>query len=97
MMLGTVAGTKVKVAGCVLEPAPVVTTTWPEPATCAGLVTEIVVEVLAVIVPLVPLKETDVGLEKFVPTIVTAVPPVIGPEFGTTWLMIGADMFMKKA
>lgn len=44
----------------------------------------------------VPPKVTAVGLRRFAPTIVTAVPPVVGPVVGTTWLMLGRAMVNEE-
>lgn len=73
-----------------------VTIIWAAPTDFAGLVTEIVVEVLEVTIAFVPPKVTAVGLRRFEPTMVIAVPPVVGPVVGTTWLMLGRAMVIKE-
>lgn len=79
-----------------LEPALVVTIIWAGPALFAGLVTETVVEVLEMTVAFVPPKVTAVGLRRFDPTMVTEVLPLVGPDVGTTWVMLGRDMVVKE-
>ena len=68
-----------------------VTVTSTVPAACAGVVTVIeVAEFTVTPVPGEPLKLTDAPLMKFVPVIVTEVPPLVGPEFGLTLVTAGA-------
>ena len=66
----------------VLVPPAVVTATSTAPADLAGVVTVIDVGVDAFTVAVTPSKVTDVGELRFVPVMVTAVPPAIGPEGG---------------
>ena len=62
----------------------------------AGSFTVSLVELLVVIevAALVP-KVTDVTVVKFVPVIVTVVPPAAGPEFGVTLVTVGAGRYVK--
>jgi hypothetical protein len=61
------------------------------PAACAGVVA--VIDVLlttTTFVAAVPPNVTVAPVAKFVPVIVTAVPPAVGPLFGDTLLTVGA-------
>ena len=78
----------------VLVPVPpgVVTTTSTAPATCAGLVTVILVaETTTTLVPAVPPKVTPVAPLKFVPVNVTDVPPADRPVDGATAVTVGTE------
>ena len=69
-----------------------VTVTSTGPAAWAGLVTVICVSLLTVIAPVafaVPPNFTVFAPVKFVPVIVTGVPPVAGPEPGETPVTVG--------
>ena len=66
----------------VLVPPAVVTATATAPADPAGVVTVIDVGVAVFTVAVTPPKVTDVGEERFVPVMVTTVPPAIGPDGG---------------
>jgi hypothetical protein len=72
-------------------PPGVVTVTSTGPAAePAGLVTVIWVALLTVNVPAaVAPNLTEVAPVKFVPVIVTIVPPAIGPRFGVTSVTVG--------
>jgi hypothetical protein len=59
------------------------------PLVPAGVVTTIAVAEFEVIVAGTPPKETDVAFPKFVPVIVTASPPVVGPALGVIELIEG--------
>ena len=75
----------------VAVPPGVVTATLTAPAGPAGVVTVNDVAEFDVIVPAVPPKVTDVAPDKFVPVIVTLVPPEVGPDEGETDVMAGVD------
>jgi hypothetical protein len=67
------------------------TTTLTAPAECGGVVA--VIEVLfTTVTPVaaVPPKVTPAPVRKFVPVMVTAVPPEVVPEFGETAVTFGA-------
>ena len=66
-----------------------VTATPTDPAP-AGTVAVIEVAVLAVMVAAFPPKVTALALVRLVPVRVTVVPPVSGPVFGETPLIVGA-------
>ena len=68
-----------------------VTVTFTAPAACAGV--RAVIDVLlatATLVAAVPPNVTVAPLAKFVPVIVTLVPPAMAPEFGETPLTVAA-------
>ncbi len=68
-----------------------VTTTSTAPAAWAGVVASIWVELTKVTpVAAVPPKVTVAPLTKFVPVMVTAVPPMSGPLVGATEVTVGA-------
>ena len=67
-----------------LVPNALVTDTVAGPATVAGVVTTIRVEVFDTMVPRTPSNSTDVALPIPVPVMVTLVPPLVGPEVGDT-------------
>ena len=68
-----------------------VTTTVTAPAACAGVVAVMVVLfVTTTFVAAVPPNVTDAPVTKFVPVIVTPVPPATGPLFGDTLVTVGA-------
>jgi hypothetical protein len=68
-----------------------VTVTVTPPAACAGVVAVIVVLfTTTALVAAVPPNVTVAPAAKFVPVIVTAVPPATGPLFGDTLLTVGA-------
>jgi hypothetical protein len=69
------------------------TVTVTAPAACAGVVA--VIEVLlttTTFVAAVPPNVTDAPETKFVPVIVTAVPPDVDPLFGLTLVTVGTGM-----
>jgi hypothetical protein len=68
-----------------------VTVTLTAPAACAGVVA-VIVELLTTLTPVAALPPTltVAPATKFVPVIVTAVPPVVGPDAGATLPTIGA-------
>ena len=69
------------------------TTTFVVPAACAGVVTVIVALLLtATPVAAVPPIVTVAPLTKFVPVIVTEVPPAVVPELGVMLLTFGAGL-----
>ena len=74
-----------------LWPLLLVTTTFTTPAACAGVVAVMVVP-LTTLTPVaaVPPKLTVAPEAKFVPVMVTAVPPVVGLELGVTLATVGA-------
>jgi hypothetical protein len=79
-----------------LVPPGVVTVTSIVPAVPAGLVTVIWVALFTVIpVPLVAPNWTAVAPVKFVPVIVTAVPPVVGPLVGVIPVMVGGATYVN--
>ena len=60
------------------------------PAACAGVVAVMVVLfTTTTLVAAVPPNVTVAPAAKFVPVIVTAVPPAVEPPFGTTLLTVG--------
>ena len=68
-----------------------VTVTVTAPAACAGVVAVIRVALTTTtFVAAVPPKVTVAPAAKFVPVIVTPVPPAAGPVFGLTPLTVGA-------
>jgi hypothetical protein len=68
-----------------------VTVTSTAPAAWAGVVTSIWVELTKIMsVTAVPPKVTVAPRTKFVPVIVTTVPPVSGPLVGATEVTVGA-------
>src|SRR5207253_6117458 len=68
-----------------------VTATVTAPAACAGVVAVICVGLTtATPVAAVPPNVSVAPLTKFVPAMVTAVPPPTGPLFGVTLLTVGA-------
>ncbi len=81
-------------ANCVGEfavPPAVVTETVTAPAACAGAVAVICVALLTVkLVAGVLPKVTAVAPVRFVPVIVTLVPPVVGPDVGLMLVTVGA-------
>jgi hypothetical protein len=67
-----------------------VTVTVTAPAACAGVVAVIVVLlVTTTLLAAVPPNVTVAPVAKFVPVIVTAVPPSVDPLFGLTLLTVG--------
>ena len=71
-------------------PPTVTTVTSTVPAVPAGLVATIPVPESLVIVAAVLPKSTAVALARFVPVIVTVVPPAKGPAVGLTLVTAGA-------
>ena len=68
-----------------------VTTTFTAPAACAGVIAVMVVLVVTLtLVAATPPKLTVAPATKFVPLMVTAVPPFVEPEFGLIGAMVGA-------
>ena len=66
------------------------TTTSTVPATCTGETAVIDVGPFTMNDAAdVPLNNTDEAPERFVPVIVTLVPPAVGPEFGATFVTVG--------
>ena len=70
-----------------------VTSTVPVPpgevaVICVGLLIE---KLVALVAP----NLTAVAVEKFVPVIVTAVPPANGPEVGLTLVTVGAAIYVN--
>ena len=72
-----------------LWPFGFVTTTLTEPAACAGAVALIEVLLTDTIVAEVVSNRTVAPAVKFVPLIVTEVPPADGPELGVTDVNVG--------
>jgi hypothetical protein len=69
-----------------------VTVTVTAPAACAGVVAVIVVLFTTVtLVAAVPPNVTVAPAAKFVPVIVTAVPPAVDPLFGATLSTVGEE------
>src|SRR5439155_921443 len=68
-----------------------VTVTLTAPAACAGVVA-VIVELFTTLTPVAALPPTltVAPVTKLAPVIVTAVPPVVGPEEGATVLTVGA-------
>ena len=71
-------------------PPAVVTVTSTVPAVPAGLVAVICVAVSLTIVAGVVPNSTAVAPVRFVPVIVTVVPPAVGPDVGLTPVTVGA-------
>src|SRR6266852_638029 len=68
-----------------------VTTTFTAPAACAGVVAVICVALTTTtFVAAAPPNVTVAPVAKFVPVMVTAVPPAVGPLLGLTLLTVGA-------
>src|SRR5204862_1748050 len=75
-------------AGCV---SGLVTVTLAAPAACAGVVAVIVVALVTVTAAAaVPPTVTVAPLTKFVPVIVTPVPPAVAPDGGAMLVTVGA-------
>jgi hypothetical protein len=72
----------------VLPDTVTVTSTTPVPAGLTA-VTDVGLTTVTFVAGTVP-KSTVVGPVKFVPVIVTGVPPAAGPEFGLTSVTVGA-------
>ena len=67
------------------------TVTLTAPAACAGVVAVMLVLLTTfTLVAALPPTLTAAPAAKFVPVIVTAVPPVVGPDTGATLLTVGA-------
>ena len=81
-----------KSTGAVALPWLVVTATATEPAACAGVLALIWLEESEVIVPAVPPKVTELAPVRFVPVMVTSVPPVAGPEVGVRDVIVGLGL-----
>jgi hypothetical protein len=79
----------------VLVPPAVVTATATAPADPGGVVTVIDVGVAVFTVAVTLPKVTDVGEERFVPVMVTTVPPAIGPEGGEIDEIFGGAMYLN--
>src|SRR5205823_9167429 len=74
-----------------LWPSVFVTTTLTGPAACAAVVAVIIVLLATfTFVAALPPRVTVAPAAKFVPVIVTAVPPVAGPDVGEIPLTVGA-------
>ncbi len=77
-----------------LVPPEVVAVTFTTPADSSGdfAVHEVVEEQLTLVAALAPksIVVAAVAVRKFVPVIVTLVPPVVGPEFGLMELIAGS-------
>ena len=72
-----------------------VTATFTAPALPDGVVAVIVVELVTLTpVAAVPPKVTEAPLTKFVPVMVTLVPPAIGPELGDIAVTVGAGTYV---
>src|SRR6202011_4007844 len=87
--------TKVNLSAAVLAlvPPAVVTVTSTAPATSAGELAVIEVALFTVkLVAAVPPNSTAVAPVRFVPVIVTTVPPVVGPLVGLTAVTVGAGV-----
>ena len=68
-----------------------VITIFAEPAVPAGVVAVMVVELVTLTpVAALPPMVTVVPLTKFVPVMVTLVPPAVGPELGDIAVTVGA-------
>jgi hypothetical protein len=75
------------------SPPRLVTVTVTAPATCAGVVAVILVLLTTTtFVAAVPPNVTVAPVAKFVPVIVTAVPPAVVPLFGETLATVGVPM-----
>jgi hypothetical protein len=73
-----------------------VTTTFTAPAACAGVVAVICVPLATTtFVAGVPPNVTVAPVTKFVPVMLTAVPPVVGPLLGLTLLTVGAATYVN--
>src|SRR5438876_9601826 len=76
-----------------LVPARLVAATSPAPSHAGGLVATIWVAVWVVIVAALAPNLTAVAPPRFVPVIVTLVPPVVGPASGLTVVTTGRGGF----
>jgi hypothetical protein len=81
----------------VTDPEGLVTTTFTAPAECAGVVTTNCVEVFVEIVAADPSKVTPVTVDRFVPEIVTEVPPAVDPALGEIEEIVGVGLFEVTA
>ena len=79
----------------VTDPPKVVTRTSAKPAELAGVVTVIDDALLAVTVPALPPKATTLGDARLVPSMVTTVPPEVGPSDGLTEVIVGASAYVN--
>ncbi len=78
-----------------VPPGPV-TTISVTPAACGGeTATMLVAELALKLVAGVPANVTAVAPVKFVPVIVTVVPPLVLPEVGLTAVTVGTDAAVK--
>jgi hypothetical protein len=83
----------VKAVGLERAPCVVVTATATVPAACAGEVTlSLVADVTCTDVAVVEPKVTLVVPVRWVPMMVTVVPPVVDPEVGVTDVTVGAGV-----
>ena len=84
--------TKVNAPTLVAVPPAVVTTTFTAPVACAGVVAVIwVAELTVKLLAATPPKLTAVAPVRLVPTMVTDVPPRVGPLVSDTELTVGGD------
>ena len=80
------------------EPPSVVTRTSAKPAELlTGVVTVIDVALFAVTVPALPPKATTLGDARLVPSMVTTVPPEVGPSDGLTEVIVGASAYVDAS
>ena len=86
------AGRKLNVPALVEEPPPVVTLTVTDPLPAAVTAVIWVAELTVKLAAAVPPKLTAEVPVKFVPVMVTDVPPPAGPEVGASPLTVGAGM-----
>ena len=80
----------------VTDPPGVISNTSTAPAACAGvtIVTEVALTLVSK-VPAVPSNLNAVVLRRFVPVIVTAVPPAVGPPAGEMPVIVGTPTKVK--
>ena len=79
-----------------LDPPPVVTIMPTAPALCAGVLQVIVVLFTMLIdVAAIPPNVTKVAPVKFLPVILTLVPPAMPPDDGEILLIIGGVIYVK--
>jgi len=84
-------GLKKKAVLAAFVPPAVAASTLAAPGECAGVVAVICVALFTVkLAAFVPPKVTLVAPVKFVPVMVTFVPPLIRPESGLTFATVGA-------
>ena len=78
-----------------VPPAVVTETATPVAVSAAGVVTVMLVAELATIVPAFAPNFTEVGFERFVPVMVTVVPPEVLPDVGEKDVIFGGAVYVN--